>query len=534
MSDSEGEKKHFRFGRMAALAAAALLAGAWTGGCSGGRLEIRSGWEKSLPASGENRGEKSGEPASGENRGGKAGEPASGENRGGKAGEPDSGENRGEKTEKMPSEGSEKAVKGGNAGEEQSRPEQDEKPEKKKNNSSEDEMLPERYDAREMGRAAPVEDQGELGTCWAFASLQSLENSLLPDEIFDFSEDHMSKNPNFNLGQESGGDYIMSMAYLLSWQGPVLETEDPYGDGISPRGLKPAKHVQEIRLLPPGDRQAIKQAVYESGGVQSALYTSLQGRDSLSGYYNRETGAYCCLEEKTANHDIVIIGWDDHYPAENFTSEVPGDGAFLCENSWGTGFGLDGFFYVSYYDANLGKTAIQYKKTENADNYDKIYQSDLCGWVGQAGYGAETAWAVNVYTAGSEEALEAAGFYATDKNSDYEIYLVRDVPEEPELLKDSCFQQREKYASGHLEYAGYYTIPLKKPETLKPGERFGIMIKITTPGAVHPVAVEYDAGDDKCRIDLTDGEGYLSPDGKQWERAEETQACNLCLKAYTS
>ena len=185
MSDSEGEKKDFRFGRMAALAAAALLTGAWTGGCSGGRMEIRSGWENSLP---------------------------------------DSGENRGEKTEKMPSEGSEKAVKGGNAGKEQSRAEQDEKPEKKKNNSSEDETLPERYDAREMGRAAPVEDQGGLGTCWAFASLQSLENSLLPDEIFDFSEDHMSKNPNFNLGQESGGDYIMSMAYLLSWQGPVSYT----------------------------------------------------------------------------------------------------------------------------------------------------------------------------------------------------------------------------------------------------------------------------------------------------------------------
>ena len=79
MSDSEGEKKHFRFGRMAALTAAALLAGAWTGGCSGGGMEIRSGWENSLPASGENRGEKAGEPASGENRGGKAGEPASGE-----------------------------------------------------------------------------------------------------------------------------------------------------------------------------------------------------------------------------------------------------------------------------------------------------------------------------------------------------------------------------------------------------------------------------------------------------------------------
>ena len=56
------------------------------------------------------------------------------------------------------------------------------------------------------------------------------------------------------------------------------------------------------------------------------------------------------------------------------------------------------------------------------------------------------------------------------------------------------------------------------------------MIKITTPGAVHPVAVEYDAGDDKCRIDLTDGEGYLSPDGKQWERAEEDPGVQFVLE----
>ena len=37
----------------------------------------------------------------------------------------------------------------------------------------------------------------------------------------------------------------MSMAYLLSWKGPVLEADDPYGDGVSPAGLKAVKHVQE-------------------------------------------------------------------------------------------------------------------------------------------------------------------------------------------------------------------------------------------------------------------------------------------------
>ena len=101
-----------------------------------------------------------------------------------------------------------------------------------------DAELPARYDARADGRTAPVKNQGDLGTCWAFASLLALESRLLPEESFDFSEDHMSHDPDFLLDQKSGGDYIMAMAYLLSWKGPVLEAEDPYGDGVSPEGLK--------------------------------------------------------------------------------------------------------------------------------------------------------------------------------------------------------------------------------------------------------------------------------------------------------
>lgn len=39
--------------------------------------------------------------------------------------------------------------------------------------------------------------------------------------------------------QNAGGEYTMSMAYLLAWQVPVLEEQDPYGDGYSPRRFKP-------------------------------------------------------------------------------------------------------------------------------------------------------------------------------------------------------------------------------------------------------------------------------------------------------
>ena len=394
--------------------------------------------------------------------------------------------------------------------------------------------LPSRYDAREDGRTAPVKNQGDLGTCWAFASLLALESSLLPEESYDFSEDHMSHDPNFLLDQKSGGDYIMSMAYLLSWRGPVLESEDPYGDGVSPEGLTAAKHVQEIRILPEYDREAIKTAVYQTGGVQSALYTTLQ-RQQDSRYYNEETGAYYYSGTLPPNHDVVIVGWDDDYPAENFSELPPDNGAFLCENSWGTEFGEAGFFYVSYYDMNLGTTNLVYSGVEPADNYDRIYQSDLCGWLGQIGYGSEDVWGANVYSAsGGAQEIRAAGFYAVDAGTEYEISVVTDVPEQPSEMDWRRLQHKKSgTVFGTLPYAGYYTIPLAEPVEVPDGGRFAVIIKLHTPGAVHPMAIEYDSGDGRCLVDVTDGEGYLSADGDVWERVETQQDCNLCLKAYT-
>lgn len=194
-------------------------------------------------------------------------------------------------------------------------------------------QLPAFYDGREEGRVPSVKNQGSIGTCWAFASLQALEAALLPGESYEFSEDHMSLNNGFCIPQEEGGEYTMSMAYLLSWRGPVLEADDPYGDGISPDGLKSVKHVQEIQILPDKDYEEIKRAVLLYGGVQSSLYTSLAEGDIRSESYNEEAYAYCYIGPEPPNHDSVIIGWDDAYPKENFHGEVQGDGAFICMNS---------------------------------------------------------------------------------------------------------------------------------------------------------------------------------------------------------
>jgi len=390
----------------------------------------------------------------------------------------------------------------------------------------EDMELPEAYDYRKAGRFVQVRDQGQFGTCWAFASLTALETSLMPEEEENFSRDHLNFHNGYLLAMEEGGSYIMSVAYMTGWQGPVLEEDDPYGDGVSPDGLAPVKHVQEVRMPDYKDFQAIKQTVYLHGGVESSLYVDFMNSQEDSDYYNKEFFSYCYGGEEEPNHDVVIIGWDDSYPAENFNVEVPGDGAFICQNSWGTGFGEEGIFYVSYYDTNIGSYNVAYTRVEDTDNYDVIYQSDLCGWSGQIGYNMESGCFSNVYQADSDQELSAVGFYATGPDTEYRVAVV------PEFTDVSSLKNLEYVQIGYLQYTGFYTVELNTPVELKKGQRFAVAVQITTPESAYLIAVEFASGELSQSVILEDGEGYISPDGRSWECVEENQKSNLCLKAY--
>ena len=390
-------------------------------------------------------------------------------------------------------------------------------------------FLPYKYDLREQKRVTAVRDQGSLGTCWAFATLTALESSLMPEEKYTFAEDHLTLCNSFGQGQDEGGDYTMSMAYLAAWQGPVLEEDDPYGDGESDPSLQAVKHVQEMQIMESGDLQKIKEAVFKYGGVQTSIYTTLQNSQSTSVYYNPYTYAYCYQGSEKPNHDVVIIGWDDSFSKDNFSTPPEEDGAFICQNSWGTSFGDDGVFYISYYDSNIGIHNVVYTDIEDVDNYDQIYQSDLCGWVGQMGYDRESIYGANVFTAQGAENLSAVGFYATGKDTSYDVYVVKNFESSESLAPEN----RIKVASGQLSNAGYYTIPFDKQVDVEPGERFAVMLYITTPNAVYPMAIEYAADELTADVDLSDGEGYISIRGSQWNRVEDQAQSNLCIKAYS-
>lgn len=389
-------------------------------------------------------------------------------------------------------------------------------------------LVPTSYDLRDKLRVSEIRNQGSYGTCWAFAATSALESSLLPEEEALFSVDHMTMSNSFNANQYDGGEYTMGMAYLAAWQGPVYEADDPYGDGETNSKLKPVKHVQEMQIVDGKDYEGIKEAVFKYGGVQTSLYSTIRSSQGDSEYYNKRTNAYCYIGTEKPNHDVVIVGWDDNYPSSNFNTPLEGDGAFICQNSWGRDFGEDGFFYVSYYDTNIGTHNVVYTRVDETDNYDHIYQSDLCGWVGKMGYDSEQIYGANVFKAKSAQSLAAASFYATGANTEYEVYVVHN------FVNEKSFDEREKVAEGVFKKAGYYTVDFDQMIELAKGEKYAVVIRIKTPGSKHPLAIEYDTGEKILQgVDLDDGEGYIRPNGRKFVNVKEKRECNLCIKAFT-
>ena len=85
-----------------------------------------------------------------------------------------------------------------------------------------------------------------------------------------------------------------------------------------------------------------------------------------------------------------------------------------------------------------------------------------------------------------------------------------------------------------MKKPGYYTVDFDTPVELNQGERYAVLVYIRTPGAKHPMAVEYDSGEKIMQnVDLNDGEGYISLNGKKFTNVKEKKDCNLCIKAFT-
>ncbi|MDD2717199.1 MAG: C1 family peptidase, partial [Candidatus Wallbacteria bacterium] len=88
-------------------------------------------------------------------------------------------------------------------------------------------QLPKEVDRRADDVVTPVRNQGQCGSCWAFALLACMETAVAINcgKLEDLSEqDLMNCNPN---GDNCYGGYVSDLE-LYRTQGAVLEVDEPY------------------------------------------------------------------------------------------------------------------------------------------------------------------------------------------------------------------------------------------------------------------------------------------------------------------
>ena len=396
------------------------------------------------------------------------------------------------------------------------------------------------YNLYDEGRATSVKDQGMEGLCWAHAGMSAVESNLVTQNIeplsVDLSEKHMAwftngvgpsdeNDPLYgDIGKEYGtgaydqGGHIYGFtATLARGSGPVYESLVPYSTKTAlSEDLRYLSlyQLEDMTLFDPSDRTSIKKALVENGVV----YLNYRSDNT---YLNRSVYAYYCPNALTTNHAVSIVGWDDNFSKDNFNTAPEGDGAWIIKNSWGTDWGNDGLFYLSYYDATVKTVGtFSMSKTDSSSN---IYQYDgnyaFSSYYGERGFSLS-----NIFTSDSDERLDAVSFWTTAAEIPYKISVYTDIPEGGNPTSGTLVHTQQ----GEMTYAGYHKVDLTESIDLGKGCRYSIVLDLLKLNAA-AVADTYSpsAGLSFCAA-------YNLSTGKRSSWSDTGTSYNVCLKAFTS
>ena len=407
--------------------------------------------------------------------------------------------------------------------------------------------FPSSFDLRTLGYVTPVKDQNPYGTCWAFGSVGALESVLKMKEgvVFDLSENHMINMPRGNRAFEYKGNPDQALAYLVSWQGPTLEAIDPYPNPNNSSSRQAVRHVQDVFCINPRTsylgNDGIKKALVDLGALAVGYYhDDIYYSASKASYYNNDSTLASshvldCRDSKW--HCVTLVGWNDNYSRKNFSHTPAGDGAFIVKNSWGSGWGDGGYFYVSYYDNSFawGNYLYSFAGVEETDNYDAIYQYDYLGITSSFGGSSTTGWGAAMFVANEDSKISAVGFYALEPNTSYTVYVYTGCssgkPRSGKLVHSQ---------SGKFAYPGFHTVPFSVESSVSKSQSFSIVLKITTPNNKYPI-VYSDPNTSRFSVTVpAAGQTFYSSSGSSWTDFTKSSSsclssgrCCFCCKAYT-
>lgn len=201
------------------------------------------------------------------------------------------------------------------------------------------EALPSAY----TGYYTPVKDQGSCGSCWAFGACAQFETAIKKKDgvTVNLSEQYLVSCNPWGWGCDGGWwayDMFVNPGAVLEACFPYTATDAPCNHNCPyPYQIQSWGYVGNDSSVPPA--ADIKQAIYTYGAVAAAVNADIFFQFYSSGVFN------WCFSPNGVNHAIQLVGWDDS------------KGAWLMKNSWGTGWGENGFMWISYGCNNVGYSA---------------------------------------------------------------------------------------------------------------------------------------------------------------------------------
>ncbi len=395
------------------------------------------------------------------------------------------------------------------------------------------------------------------GTCWTFGTMASMESNLymtgewaaagetgepaLAEYHLDwwngFNEHYNADiNPTSGQGLEvhQGGDYRVSTAYISRGDGVVRDID---GQSYS---SAPDYHNPDFHLYYPfhvewytagtnlENLDLIKTKIMEYGAMTTCICYS-------GSYMNGEYEHYQPMSSnEEPNHSVTIIGWDNNRVVQG----APGNGAWLTKNSWGSGWGIDGYFWISYYDKqscqNPQMGAVSFIDVIPMP-FNNVYYHDYHGWRDTLTSASE---AFNKFIANSNETIGAVSFFTAEDNVDFTVKIY-------DNFNGTELQDELSILTGNIEFSGLHTFNLTTPVAIINGDDFYLYVEFSDGGMPYDrtsdIPVLLGGGSRTIVTSASNPDESYYKDGNDWidfydydDPSGFQNSGNFCLKALTS
>jgi cathepsin B len=201
---------------------------------------------------------------------------------------------------------------------------------------------PASFDARTKwpGSIHPIRNQEQCGSCWAFGATEALSDRFAiqggPNVVLS-PQDLVSCDKPQNYGCEGG--YLNLAWEYMQTAGVVSDMCYPYTSGNGVDGACASQCTAAGQTWKPYKSQAamsfnsvaaMMQEVYTNGPVEVAFSVYQDFFSYSGGVYKHVSGGLA------GGHAVKLIGWGTDQ----------GQDYWLIANSWGTGWGLQGYFMI--------------------------------------------------------------------------------------------------------------------------------------------------------------------------------------------